>query len=84
MRKLRTPIPVAILRRHGDLRAQCNNATRCLSTVAMLNRYKKIKMYVTEPDIEEISDGIRSVRDNQQVDQLCLQLKDFDSVTEAF
>ncbi len=40
----------------------------------MINRYQKIKEYVTELDIEEITDMVPSVRGN---------INDFESVTKA-
>ncbi len=57
MKKLRNPISAAGLRRYTDLPAKCSNATRWSSTAAMINRYQKIKDYVTELDIEEITDN---------------------------
>ncbi len=50
-------------RRHTDLRAKCSNATRWSSTAVMINRYQKIKEYVSELDIKEITDMVPSVRD---------------------
>lgn len=70
MKRLRSPIMVAYLRKHTHLRAKCMNTTRWNSTSKMLKRYQKIKSYIPEVDLPtryqfEIDDMVPSHRENK-------------------
>ncbi len=56
MKKLKNPIAAAELRKHTDLHAKSNNATRWSSTYEMLHRYTKIHSVLTDVDIADIED----------------------------
>ncbi len=63
MRKLRYPIAAAKLRQHTHLRAKIHNVTRWSCTLAMLDRYNAIKEFISELDIEEVTDLIPTARE---------------------
>ncbi len=54
MKKLKNPIAAEELRKHTDLHAKSNNATRWSSTYEMLHRYTKIHSVLTDVDIADI------------------------------
>lgn len=56
MRKLKDPIAAAHLRKHTHLKAKRNNPTRWSSTAAMLQRYKEIKEFLAEIELNDMAE----------------------------
>ena len=46
MKKLRTPIGAAQLKKHSNLKALTNNATKCSSSYQMLSRYVQLSSLI--------------------------------------
>lgn len=87
MKKLRTPILAAHLRKHTHLRAKVYNSTRWSSTAEMIRRYQKIKQFIPELDLpakyqSEMDDYVPTHRENKTIDSLCEICGDLDSVTK--
>ncbi|RHY80984.1 hypothetical protein DYB26_014165 [Aphanomyces astaci] len=70
MKKLANIIPSAKLRRLTDLRPKQRNQTRWNSSVAMLDRYVKLKPFLPLMGVEEIDNLLLSVRQDRDIDLL--------------
>ncbi|KAF0706983.1 hypothetical protein AaE_013834 [Aphanomyces astaci] len=81
MKKLTNIIPSAKLRRLTDLRPKQRNQTRWNSSVAMLDRYVKLKPFFPLMGVEEIDNLLLSVRQERDIDVLLAKLIDLNSVT---
>ena len=83
MSKLKNLIPAAKLRVHTKLKAKSRNVTRWSSTYEMLHRYSEIREFLPLLEINEIDEGLLSIRENRDADSLIEELKDCETVTKA-
>jgi len=82
MKKLRTPIAAAKLRKLTYLKAKTLNATRWSSCSEMFKRYQELKEFIGKVEIEDIDDLILTTRENRKVDELCAKFQELESVTK--
>lgn len=81
MRKLKTPIPAAKLRRYTDLKENYNCPTRRSSVYNMLERYQKIRKYLPKTERERIEDYHLLVpREEKVIDSLMVTFSKLNSV----
>jgi hypothetical protein len=83
MKKMKNIIPSAKLRKVTHLKPKCANATRWSSTYQMLERYDKIKVFLQELNLNEVSDLLPNNREDREIEDLLTRLKNLDSVTLA-
>ena len=81
IQKLRNQIPASKLRRLIPLRAKLCCYTRWSSVIYMLERYREIRTFISDIDIEGIDDLIPNYKENRLIGSLFIHLKDLNSVT---
>ena len=82
MKKLRTPISAAKLRQVTELKAKVHNVTRWSSVSSMLHRYCELHGIIEELEIDGIEELVLSKRENKKIEELCVQFRELDSVTQ--
>ena len=80
MKKLRSLIPAAKLRKHTKLTAVVRHQIRWSSTFQMLVRYQELREYIPLLHLPEVSSLALSQSENALIDALVLRLKDLESV----
>jgi hypothetical protein len=83
MKKLKTLVASAKLRKFVALKPKTRNVTRWNSTHDMLKRYQELKEFIPLIMMPEVADLMLSPRDDREIDFLLKKLHDFESVTKT-
>lgn len=83
MRKLSSLIPSARLRQLSTLKPKLNFVTSWSSTFEMLNRFEKLRESIVQLGTEEIEELMPKSRELRELDVMCAQLSDLNSVTQS-
>jgi hypothetical protein len=83
MSKLKNLIPAAKLRKLTHLKAKTRNTPRWSSTFEMILRYIKIRDFLPLLGINDLDELLLTVRENRDIDSICDETKDFESISKA-
>ncbi len=83
MKAFRRPKLAGKLRKLTHLKAKCPNATRWSSTVQMLDRYTKLRSFLSGFDEHEFGESLLTPHEEKRIDSLCEKYSELESITKA-